>query len=403
VLGLLEGIRVVETGVLLSVDNLGGLLGDAGADVVKVESPQLGDYLRSIPPLMGKDWSVAHLASNRNKRSITIDARTQAGRKVVSRLLATADVFITGNVGDTNRKLGLDFEATREIKPDIVYCQVTGFGSSGPYADIPTHGRMMDALGAGTPLMELSDDGLVQPVAGGHRSEGGSGVIIGPLYAAFAVAAGLSRRDRTGDGCYIDVSFADGALASKLISAIGILNADKVDPEAPMGDITLSAKYQHYQTADGKYILFCCIEQKFWDKFCRVSDREDLLERHNRGQAVDFGFDDEDLRRELQRTFHTKSQQEWVAIASEHDIPMGPALRFDEVADDPHLVARGMLVQEDHPLLGPLVTLGSPIRVPGESFAVRSAPSLGQHTDEILSSLGHTQGEIDELRQDGVV
>jgi crotonobetainyl-CoA:carnitine CoA-transferase CaiB-like acyl-CoA transferase len=399
----LDGIRVVETGVLLSVDNLGGLLGDAGADVVKVEAPGLGDYLRNIPPLMATDWSVAHIASNRNKRSITIDARTEAGQTVLARLLGTADVFITGNVGDTNRKLGLDYEAMTRIKPDVVYCQVTGFGSSGPYADIPTHGRMMDALGAGTPLMELSEDGLAQPVPGQGRAEGGSGVIIGPLFGAFAVAAGLSRRDRTGQGCYLDISCADGALASKLISAIGILNARKVDADVPMGDITLSAKYQHYQTADGKYLLFCCIESKFWDKFCRISGREDLVDRHDRTQAVDFGFDDLDLRHELQKTFHTKSQQAWVAIASEHDIPMGPALRFDEVADDPHLVARGMVVQEDHPELGALLTLGSPIRLPGESFTVRSAPSLGQHTEEILASLGFTSSECAQLREAGVV
>ncbi len=165
-IGLLEGIRVVETGILLSVDNLGSLLGDAGADVIKVEAPGLGDYLRNIGPVLAPDCSVAHLASNRNKRSVTLDLRTQAGQAAMSRLIATADVFITGNIGDTNRKLGLDDEAVRAIKADIVYCQVTGFGSTGPYADIPTHGKMMDALGGGTPPMELRENGLVETVPG---------------------------------------------------------------------------------------------------------------------------------------------------------------------------------------------------------------------------------------------
>lgn len=400
--GLLEGIRVVESGVLLAVDNLGALLGDAGADVIKVESPQLGDYLRNIGPVMATDWSVAHLASNRNKRSVTVDVRKPAGQEIVKRLVATADVFITGNIGDTNRKLGMDYDAVREIKPDIVYCQITGFGSTGPYADIPTHGWMMDALGAGTPPMELDANGLVQPVPGSSPVKG-SGVTLGPMYAAFAVAAGLSRRDRVGDGCSIDISCADSVLASKLNAAIGTLNADKVTPETTMGDLTRSAKYQHYQTADKKYILFCCIEHKFWRKFCFASDREDLLGRHDSGQAVDFGFGDDDLRHELQVTFHSKSQQEWVEIAAQHDIPMGPALRLDEIAADPHLMARGMLVQEDHPMFGPLLTLGSPIRVSGEVFSVRSAPALGEHTDEVLLSLGHTLGELEQLRGDGVI
>jgi crotonobetainyl-CoA:carnitine CoA-transferase CaiB-like acyl-CoA transferase len=170
-----------------------------------------------------------------------------------------------------------------------------------------------------------------------------------------------------------------------------------------MGDLTRSAKYQHYQTADGKYILFCCIEPKFWDNFCRASAREDLIGRHDRGQAVDFGFGDEELRRELQKVFHTKSQLEWVAMASLRDIPMGPALGLHEVAGDPHLRARGMVVQEHHPLLGDLLTLGTPIRVRGETFVVRSAPALGEHTDEILESLGYTTDEVGQLRTEGAL
>ena len=401
-IGLLEGIRVIETGILLSVDNLGSLLGDAGADVIKVEAPGLGDYLRSIGPVLAPDCSVAHLASNRNKRSVTLDLRTNAGQGAMARLIETADVFITGNIGDTNRKLGLDDESLRALKPDIVYCQVTGFGASGPYADIPTHGKMMDALGGGTPPMELRENGLVEAVPG-SPVPGGSGVTIGPLYAAFAVAAGLSRRDRTGQGCTIDVSCADSVLAGKLNPAIEALNADKVNQEKPMGDLARSAKYQHYQTADGKYVLFCCIEPKFWDNFCRAADRNDLLGRHNRAEAVDFGFGDEELRRELQKVFHTKSQQEWVSIAGLRDIPMGPALGLDEVAEDPHLHARGMVLHEHHPLLGDLLTLGTPVRVSGESFAVRSAPALGEHTDEILDALGYTKEEVAQLRAEGVV
>jgi crotonobetainyl-CoA:carnitine CoA-transferase CaiB-like acyl-CoA transferase len=402
VIGLLEGIRVVETGILLSVDNLGSLLGDAGADVIKVEAPGLGDYLRNIGPGLAPDWSVAHLASNRNKRSMTLDLRTRPGQQAMARVIETADVFITGNIGDTNRKLGLDYETLRTIKPDIVYCQVTGFGASGPYADIPTHGKMMDALGGGTPPMRLRENGLVEPVPG-SPVPGGSGVTIGPLYAAFAVATGLSRRDRTGQGCSIDVSCADSVLAGKLNPALEALNVAKVNPEKPMGDLSRSAKYQHYQTADGKYILFCCIEPKFWDNFCRASEREDLMERHDRGQAVDFGFGDEELRRELQKVFHTKAQQEWVSIAIERDIPMGPALELGEVAGDPHLQARGMVVREHHPLLGDLVTLGTPIRVQGESFVVRSAPALGEHTEEILESLGYSGDEVEQLRKKGVL
>jgi len=196
VTGLLEGVTVVETGVLMTVDQLGRLLGDEGADVVKVESPGQGDYLRNIMTRFAPDWSTFHLALNSNKRSLTCDARTPEGREVLSRLLERADIFITGNIGDTNRKLGLDEESVRAIRPEIVYCQATGFGASGPYAEVPTHGQMMDALGGGAPPMALDDDGFV--VATGDAVGGSGGVVIGPLYAAFGVACALARARLTG-------------------------------------------------------------------------------------------------------------------------------------------------------------------------------------------------------------
>src|SRR5262249_33315808 len=161
--GLLEGVTVVETGVLMTVDFLGRLLGDEGSDVVKVETPQLGDYLRNIMMRFAADWATFHLTLNRNKRSLTCNSRTPEGRNVLARLLDGADIFITGNIGDTNRKLGLDFDAVRAIRPDIVYCQATGFGATGPYAEVPTHGQMMDALGGGAAPMALDDNGFVTP------------------------------------------------------------------------------------------------------------------------------------------------------------------------------------------------------------------------------------------------
>ncbi len=403
VTGLLEGVRVVETGVLLTVDFLGMLLGDEGADVVKVESPQGGDYIRNILTRFEPDWSTFHLSVNRNKRSVTIDARAPEGQAVLARLLATADVFITGNVGATNDKLGLDYETVRQIRPDIVYCQATGFGATGPYAEIPTHGQMMDALGGGAPALEVGDDGFtrVNPEAAGPGGSGG--VVIGPLYAAFGVAAGLSRRDRTGEGCYLDVSCADAVIAGAWLRAVPLLNPEKVDAGFAGGGVDNSAKYQYYETSDGKFVLFCGIEAKFWDHFCRAVGREDLLGSHERERVVDFGNDGDDLRRELQHIFHTKTQAEWVEVAIDADVAMGPALRFDQIEDDPHLRARGMVVTDDHPVVGPFLTYGNPILVRGEQFTIRPAPSLGEHTDEVLESLGYTSAELAAFRDQGVV
>jgi crotonobetainyl-CoA:carnitine CoA-transferase CaiB-like acyl-CoA transferase len=402
---LLGGVRVVETGVLMTVDNLGRLLGDEGADVVKVETPQLGDYLRNIMTRFGPDNSAFHLMLNRNKRSVTVDARTPEGREIMARLLAGADVFITGNVGDTNARLGLDYESVKAIKPDIVYCQATGYGATGPYADVPTHGQMMDDLGGGAPEMELDDDGFV--VTTGETALGSGGVVIGPMFAAFGVAAGLARAARTGEGCYLDVSCADAVLAAKWLPALPLLNPEKVDPTGPGGGTGGgaggSAKYQHYQTRDGKFILFCGIEPKFWDHFCRVVERDDLLGDHRRDLVVDFAVGEDELRRELQRIFQTRSLAEWMQVAVDHDITMGPAVRFHEIQDDPHLLARGMVVTEHHPVFGDFLTLGNPLLVPGETFTVRSAPAHGEHTDEILAELGYDDATRDDLRAAGVI
>ncbi|HKE76586.1 MAG TPA: CoA transferase [Acidimicrobiales bacterium] len=398
--GLLRGVRVVETGVLMTVDYLGRLLGDEGADVVKVESPQQGDYLRNIMTRFARDWSAFHLVLNRNKRSVAVDARTPGGREVMARLIAGADAFITGNVGATNEKLGLDYEAVRRIKPDIVYCQATGYGASGPYAEVPTHGQMMDDLGGAAPALEVRD-GVTRIAPGGDRGLP-LGVVLGPMFAALGVAAGLARAARTGEGCYLDVSCADAVLASQWIGALPALNPEKVDPGGPVGGGE-SAKYQRYETKDGRFLLFCAIEPKFWDHFCRAVERDDLLREHRRDLVVDFAAGDDALRRELQAIFRSRTLAEWMAVAVEHDIAMGPSLRFADVQDDPHLAARGMIVVEEHPAVGSFATLGNPVLTAGEPFEIRSAPAHGEHTADVLAGLGYDDGQREQLRREGVI
>jgi formyl-CoA transferase len=399
--GLLRGTRVIEVGVLMTVDHLGRLLGDEGADVVKVEEPQVGDYLRNIMTRFAPDWSAFHLILNRNKRSVAVDVRTSAGRDVMARLLAGADVLITGNVGATNAKLGLDYDAVRRIKPDIVYCQATGFGATGPYAEVPTHGQMMDDLGGSAPRLEVSADGTTHVVPGSQSKP--LGVVLGPLYAAFGVAAALARRGISGEGAYLDVSCADAVLAGQCLWALPELNPDKVDAAGPLRGRGESAKYQYYETKDQRFLLFCAIEAKFWDHFCRAVDREDLRGEHRRDLVVDFAAGDQELRAELQTIFRSRTLAEWMHTAVEYDIAMGPALDLSEVRDDPQLAARGMIATERHPVVGAFSTLGNPVLVSGEEMDLRSAPALGEHTDEVLQSLGFRAADIDEWRAAGSV
>jgi crotonobetainyl-CoA:carnitine CoA-transferase CaiB-like acyl-CoA transferase len=231
------------------------------------------------------------------------------------------------------------------------------------------------------------------------------GVVMGPLYAAFAVAAGLARARSTGEGCYIDVSCADAVIAGKWLGAMAMLNPEKVDRSSLRGggDGSGSAKYQYYETKDHKFVLFCAIEPKFWEHWCRAVGREDLLERHRGDLVVDFGDGDGDLRREIQQVFHSLTQAQWMEVAVDHDIALGPALRFDEIQSDPHLQARGQVVIEHHPVFGDVLTLGNPIVVPGETFTIRSAPAHGQDTDDVLTELGYDPAAREKLRANGVV
>lgn len=387
---LLKGVRVIESSTLLNGATTAMMLADMGADVIKVESPFLGDYIR-LPYTMHM-----HTQVNRNKRSVAIDLRHDAGRSVFARLLATADVFVTNAPGKRNEKLGLSFEQLRAIKPDIVYCQNTGFGATGPYSDLPVHGQMMDCLAGALPV-EMGPEGLTRPHMPptgrtGTMMVGGEGTATGSVYAAMHVAAGLVRRSMTGEGCYLDVSSAESVIANAWTSVCAALNA----PPSRRGFLSRTdvARYQFYETKDSKFVLFCPEETKFWHSFCEVMGRLDLKDR-------DSGVD---LRRELQSIFASRDRTEWVALAIEHGWPLGPVNNsLAEVTEDPQIRSRGVFNEETGPDGRPFVYVEQPVHVGGQQHGVaRPAPSLGEHTADVLHELGYAPEEIEALRVEQV-
>jgi crotonobetainyl-CoA:carnitine CoA-transferase CaiB-like acyl-CoA transferase len=408
---LLQGVRVVESATLFNGDRLGMLLGDLGADVIKVESPFQGDYLRDFLGQITPHHSPAHIQVNKHKRSLTVDLRTERGTEVFWKLLATADVFVDGNASDACTRLGIGYEAQRSHKPDIVYCQYSGFGSTGPYAAIPTHGQMMNSLAGATP-MEMGEDGLTRPAKPSgqpmvNTSTGGEGTATGAIYAAYYVAAALWSRDRTGQGCFIDASAADAVITNGWIGMTYALNIGRVTDASsmPASADAPSAKYQFYETKDRRFILFCCIEPKFWKHFCAAIERDDLVGHVDSSHPVDFGRGDTALRLELQTIFHTRTQAEWVELARAHDIAMGPAVKdVEELRSDPHLASRHIFYESTHPQAGPFTYLGEPAIVSGQDYQVRQhAPWLGEQTDELLTELGYGPSEVEDMRGAGVV
>jgi crotonobetainyl-CoA:carnitine CoA-transferase CaiB-like acyl-CoA transferase len=392
---LLDGVRVVESAVLLNGDTVGMLLGDLGADVIKVESPPAGDYLRYFLGQIVPGVSVAHAQVNRNKRSVLLDLAADVDRDAFWRLIDTADIFVDGNRPGVCDRLGVGPEAMRKRKPSIVHMQYTGFGADGPYANIPTHGMLMNAL-VGAHAVQRGGDGLL------HRGTfdddganlGGEATSVGALHAALHAVAALLRARGTGVGAYIDVAGSDATAMTAWLPIVLQRNADRITDRSGMaarsdGELT-GSRYQFYETADRRIVLFGCIEQRFWDKWAVAAGRADLVGHTADASnfAVDWG--DSEERRLIADVIGAKPLDEWLKLAAEYGFALGAAHQsVDEVAADPHIAGRNVFAEGEHPVAGPISYVGSAALVDGERFAVRRhAPAPGEHTEEILAELG---------------
>jgi formyl-CoA transferase len=408
---LLEGVRVLECAMLPTGDQTSRLLADLGADVVKVERPGHGDYLRELGDRITPQNSVFHLLCNRNKRSVEINLRSDEGRALFFRLLATADIFVDGFAGDACAQLGVGYEDQRAVKPDIIYCQASGFGAQGPYGQIPVHGYMMGAV-AGQEQYDVSPAGVVTQVMN-PEGQYFSGSIDGPLstalYAALTAVSALRHRDRTGEGAFIDAAGCDAVLANQCLDAVMSWNAgritDRRNPPPPVGmDPRLRPKYTWYQTKDDKIVLLAAIEHKFWDNFCVAVGREDLIDVKNTTFAVDFADGGRsDLLETLIPVFRERTLAEWMDIARTHDIPLCPANSKQDTLDDPHLRARQIVHDSVHPVAGPYTSTGWPAVIAGMEFDIDlPAPALGEHTVEVLQEIGLSTDDIIDLRARGI-
>lgn len=396
---LLDGVRVVECAVLFNGDQTSRLLGDLGADVIKVEAPGVGDYLRDFLGQIIPHHSPAHLYVNRNKRSITLNLRQQEGRDIFFELLKTTDIFVDGFAGDACARLGIGYDDQVKVKPDIIYAQCSGFGAAGPYAQIPTHGQMMGALGGGANLT-VGEDGLVKELGGLT-----DGTVVGATNTALTAVAALHQRVTTSKGVYIDGSGADSVLATQWYPGTYAWNDSRLTSRAGMSQgAEHNPKYHFYATKDERFVLFCGIEEKFWRNFCNAVGRTDLLTSHDATAPVDFAGSQPELAHELASIFRSRTQAEWVDVAITHDIAMGPAHQVADLADDPQLKSRGIINESVHPSAGPFTSVGWPALVDGQPFEItKPAPALGEHVAGVLGELGYSEEAITGLRERGIV
>ena len=391
---LLADVRVLELAVLLNGDTVGMHLGDLGADVIKVESPPHGDYLRYFLGQITPGVSVPHAQVNRNKRSVLVDLTTPSGQETFLKLVDTADVVIDGNLPGVCDRLGVGPTDLLGRKASLVYVQHTGFGASGPYANIPTHGMLMAAL-AGACSLGAGEDGMVRSVARQRigTEAGGESTSSGALHAAMHAIAAVVRARSTGEGAHIDVAASDATVATAWLSTVLTLNQERVTDRtgaAALEGAELSgSRYQFYATSDGKFVLFGCIEQKFWDRWAVSIGRLDLVGRKGAGGNASVEWGDSEERAEIAAIMRTRTQAEWVALAAAHRFALGPAHQgIEEVLTDEQMRARNVFVDGTHPVAGSFTYVGSAAVVDGKRFEVRRhAPAPGEHTDEVLAEL----------------
>jgi alpha-methylacyl-CoA racemase len=390
--GPLEGIRILDLTRLLPGGYATLLLADLGADVVKVEEPGKGDYIRWTPPIVG-DFSAAHIALNRNKRSLTLNLKTDSGRAAFLRLVESFDVVIESFRPGVMARLGLGWEDLKERSERLVYCAISGYGQDGPYSLIAGHDA--NYIGYAGVLSIIGEEGR-RPVLPGVQVGDLAG---GGMAAVAAILAALVRRASTGTGDFCDISMTDGAVSWLSIHAAEFV-ATKREPQRELMHLSgLYPCYRVYPAADG-WITVGALEPQFWAELCEAIDRPDLA-----GDAFATGRRRSEVVSELEELFSTKTRAGWMDHFADRDVCVAPVKSVGEAFDDPQVRARGMVFESEVEGVGEWTHLGNPLKV-GEARTTglrRQPPRLGEHTEEVLAGAGFSATEIDDLRAAGSI
>ena len=391
--GLLDGIRVLDVSRVLTGPYCSLMLADLGADVVKIEMPGRGDDTRAWgPPFQGGE-SAYFLSINRNKRSVTVNLKAPEGRRIVLDLAARSDVFLENFAPGVAERLGLGYEAVRAVNPRIVYCSISGFGQEGPYRDHPAYDIILQGMGG---LQAITGEPDRPPVRIGVAVAD----IAGGMFAAFAIAAALVRRARTQEGERLDVSLLDSQLAWLTYMAANYFATGK-DPERAGSRHPTIVPYQAFATADG-YLNVAVGNDEIYRRLCDALGRPGL--RDPRFATNPLRVENRALLEpQLDAIFQERTSTEWARVLNEHGVPAGPIYRISEIDRDPQVAARNMILQLPHPAAGIVREFGPPFKSLHDRTMHSPPPLLGEHTEEVLASLGYAPVQVEELRRAGIV
>ena len=390
----LMGVKVLDVSQVMAGPYSCMLLADMGADVIKVEPPGSGDQTRGAMgfKMKGPD-SMGFLNMNRNKRSIAINLKSEAGKAILFKLVKEADILVENYRPGVMKRLGVGYEVMSKINPALVYVSISGFGQSGPWAMRPGFDLMAQAMSG---IMSVTGNGDGKPVKAGVPVAD-----IGcALFATYAALSAYIGAKNTGQGQYIDASLFDSALAFSIWDTSEYWGTG--NPPVALGTANrMTAPYQAVKAKDG-YFVMGATNNKLWQKLCKILERPDLLQKAEYQTIAGRLGQREQLIQELENSFALKSADEWIDLLLGHGIPAGPILDYPQAFESEHGRHRQMRIEIDHPLEGKVPNIGFAVKMQGTPQEVRRHPPLlGEHTQEVLMQAGFTPDEIKALEEQG--
>jgi len=394
----LDGIKILELARVAPGEFCTMLLGDMGADILKIETPPADGK----PDFLDDKRRAAFAYINRNKRSLALNLKAPEGQAIFQKLATSADVIIEGFRPGVMKRLGGDYETIRKLNPRIVYCSLSGFGQNGPYRDYPAHDINYLSLAGVLGLIGEPDRKPAIPLNIVADYGGAS------LHGALGIMLALFARERTGKGQHVDVAYLDTTLS--LLAATPNLRFFFSDGLAPRrGAGFLGGSYPYYatyETKDKKLLSIGCTEPWLWENFCKAIGRPDFVKYSRLADQFVRAANAEEIkaREEVEAIIRTRNRDEWYDFLVKHDVCVGKVYDVEEVFDDPQVQARQMVVETEHPEVGKVKEVGVAIKLSETPGAVRHAgPYRGEHTDEVLRQLGMSEAQIKQLRDTRVV